>query len=90
MAKRCAAAEGKDVTTNEGLDPDGDHPVQRAWRAHNMPQCGYYQAGEISGRAENRLTPALPHQTVHAVFPHTAFLMLPGRTDNSPGGTSTR
>jgi isoquinoline 1-oxidoreductase alpha subunit len=40
MAKRCAAAEGKDVTTIEGLDPDGDHPVQRAWRAHNVPQCG--------------------------------------------------
>ena len=42
-----AAAEGKDVTTIEGLDPDGNHPVQRAWRAHNVPQCGYCQAGQI-------------------------------------------
>ena len=42
-----AEAEGKDVTTIEGLDPDGNHPVQRAWRAHNVPQCGYCQAGQI-------------------------------------------
>ena len=40
-------AEGKDVTTIEGLDPDGNHPVQRAWRAHNVPQCGYCQSGNI-------------------------------------------
>ncbi len=42
-----AAAEGKDVTTIEGLDPKGNHPVQRAWRAHNVPQCGYCQSGQI-------------------------------------------
>ena len=40
-------AEGKEVTTIEGLDPDGNHPVQRAWRAHNVPQCGYCQSGNI-------------------------------------------
>jgi isoquinoline 1-oxidoreductase alpha subunit len=40
-------AAGKSVTTIEGLDPDGNHPVQRAWRAHNVPQCGYCQAGQI-------------------------------------------
>jgi len=40
-------AEGKDVTTIEGLDPKGNHPVQRAWRAHNVPQCGYCQSGQI-------------------------------------------
>ena len=40
-------ADGKAVTTIEGLDPRGAHPVQRAWRAHNVPQCGYCQSGQI-------------------------------------------
>jgi isoquinoline 1-oxidoreductase alpha subunit len=35
------------VTTIEGLDPNGNHPVQKAWRALNVPQCGYCQAGQI-------------------------------------------
>ena len=39
--------EGKAVTTIEGLDPDGNHKVQKAWRALNVPQCGYCQAGQI-------------------------------------------
>ena len=42
-----SAADNKEVTTIEGLDPDGNHPVQRAWRAHNVPQCGYCQSGQI-------------------------------------------
>ena len=42
-----AAAAGKSVTTIEGLSADGNHPVQRAWRAHNVPQCGYCQSGQI-------------------------------------------
>ncbi len=42
-----AEAEGREVTTIEGLDPDGNHPVQRAWRTHNVSQCGYCQAGQI-------------------------------------------
>lgn len=42
-----SAAEGKSVTTIEGLDPEGNHPVQRAWRAHNVPQCGYCQSGQV-------------------------------------------
>lgn len=42
-----SAAEGSEVTTIEGLDPNGNHPVQRAWRAHNVPQCGYCQSGQI-------------------------------------------
>jgi isoquinoline 1-oxidoreductase alpha subunit len=40
-------AANKNVTTIEGLDSNGNHPVQRAWRAHNVPQCGYCQAGQI-------------------------------------------
>ena len=38
---------GKTVTTIEGLDPEGDHPVQQAWRDHGVPQCGYCQSGQI-------------------------------------------
>ena len=41
------AAAGKKITTIEGLDADGNHPVQKAWRANNVPQCGYCQAGQI-------------------------------------------
>jgi isoquinoline 1-oxidoreductase alpha subunit len=38
---------GREVTTIEGLDPKGDHPVQKAWRQMNVPQCGFCQAGQI-------------------------------------------
>jgi len=38
---------GRAVTTIEGLDPAGNHPVQKAWRTLNVPQCGYCQAGQI-------------------------------------------
>jgi isoquinoline 1-oxidoreductase alpha subunit len=35
------------VTTIEGLSPDGSHPLQKAWEEHDVPQCGYCQAGQI-------------------------------------------
>jgi isoquinoline 1-oxidoreductase alpha subunit len=35
------------IVTIEGLSPDGSHPVQKAWLAHDVPQCGYCQAGMI-------------------------------------------
>lgn len=38
---------GGDITTIEGLDPAGNHPVQVAWRALQVPQCGYCQSGQI-------------------------------------------
>jgi isoquinoline 1-oxidoreductase alpha subunit len=38
---------GRQVTTIEGLSPDGTHPVQVAWRELNVAQCGYCQAGQI-------------------------------------------
>jgi aerobic-type carbon monoxide dehydrogenase small subunit (CoxS/CutS family) len=38
---------GKGVTTIEGLSKDGSHPVQRAWLAEQVPQCGYCQAGQM-------------------------------------------
>jgi isoquinoline 1-oxidoreductase alpha subunit len=37
----------RSIVTIEGLDPAGDHPVQKAWRAANVPQCGFCQAGQI-------------------------------------------
>jgi len=40
-------AEGHEIVTIEGLSADGHHPVQNAWRAANVPQCGYCQPGQI-------------------------------------------
>ncbi|HSR40511.1 MAG TPA: (2Fe-2S)-binding protein, partial [Longimicrobiales bacterium] len=38
-----SAVEGREVTTIEGLSPDGSHPLQRAWVEQDVPQCGYCQ-----------------------------------------------
>lgn len=49
------------VTTIEGLSEHGDHPVQLAWLAHDVPQCGYCQAGQIMSAAsllENSPSPS--------------------------------
>jgi isoquinoline 1-oxidoreductase alpha subunit len=45
-------AEGKRVTTIEGLAPDRSHPLQQAWIAEDVPQCGYCQTGMIMTAAE--------------------------------------
>ena len=37
----------QEITTIEGLSENGDHPVQKAWIEHDVPQCGYCQAGQI-------------------------------------------
>jgi len=42
-----ASVENQDITTIEGLSKNGDHPVQQAWKEHDVPQCGYCQAGQI-------------------------------------------
>jgi isoquinoline 1-oxidoreductase subunit alpha len=42
-----SSAEGAKITTIEGLSENGDHPVQQAWLEHDVPQCGYCQAGQI-------------------------------------------
>ena len=39
------------ITTIEGLSANGDHPLQAAWIAHDVPQCGYCQAGQIMNAA---------------------------------------
>jgi len=50
-ARACAtpmqSLDGKAITTIEGLHPQGNHPVQKAWRDANVPQCGYCQPGQI-------------------------------------------
>src|ERR1044072_4222748 len=57
-------AAGKRVITIEGLSPDGSHPIQRAWKELDAPQCGYCQSGMImAGLAP--LLPNPPHATVH-------------------------
>ena len=47
-----SAAYGKNVTTIEGLSPDGSHPLQIAWLKNNVPQCGYCQSGQIMTAAD--------------------------------------
>ncbi len=42
-----SAAVGKNITTIEGLSENNDHPVQLAWLAEQVPQCGYCQSGQI-------------------------------------------
>ncbi|HTS86918.1 MAG TPA: (2Fe-2S)-binding protein [Gemmatimonadales bacterium] len=42
-----SAASGKQITTIEGLSGDGSHPLQLAWVAEQVPQCGYCQSGQI-------------------------------------------
>jgi isoquinoline 1-oxidoreductase alpha subunit len=42
-----SSAENKEITTIEGLSENGDHPLQKAWIEHDVPQCGYCQTGQI-------------------------------------------
>lgn len=46
-----SSAEGAEITTIEGLSENGDHPLQKAWIEHDVPQCGYCQAGQIMSAA---------------------------------------
>ena len=46
-----SAVEGKEVTTIEGLSSDLSHPLQQAWIAEDVPQCGYCQSGQIMSAA---------------------------------------
>ena len=55
-----SAAEGKSVTTIEGLSRDRSHPLQQAWIAEQVPQCGYCQSGQIMQAAALLETTAAP------------------------------
>ena len=50
-ARRVSGVDGREVTTIEGLSPDGSHPLQRAWVEQDVPQCGYCQSGQIMAAA---------------------------------------
>jgi isoquinoline 1-oxidoreductase alpha subunit len=59
-------AAGQDIVTIEGLDPAGNHPVQRAWRETSAPQCGYCHAGQIMQAAA--LLAVTPKPTDEDIF----------------------
>lgn len=66
-----ASAVDKKITTIEGLSADGSHPVQQAWIKHDVPQCGYCQAGQIMTAAallDSNSSPSETEieQTMHA------------------------
>ena len=46
-----SSVSDKEITTIEGLSEDGSHPLQEAWIEHDVPQCGYCQAGQIMSAA---------------------------------------
>ena len=48
---RVSQVLGQEITTIEGLSPDGQHPLQVAWREGNVPECGYCQSGQIMAAA---------------------------------------
>ena len=55
-----AQAKDKKVVTIEGLSPDNSHPLQKAWIAEQVPQCGYCQSGQIMQAAELLATTKAP------------------------------
>ena len=65
MTRSCitpiSSVAGKKVTTIEGLSADGSHPVQLAWIAEDVPQCGYCQSGQIMSAVA--LLAKKPHPT---------------------------
>src|SRR5690348_9981303 len=64
--------EGKKVTTIEGLSPDSSHPLQKAWVAEQVPQCGYCQSGQImraAGLLKEKRNPSR-HEIVEYMSPN--------------------
>jgi len=63
-----SAILGRSVTTIEGLSRQGQHPLQRAWLAEQVPQCGYCQSGQIMKAAE--LLANIPNPTRDQIVGH--------------------
>lgn len=59
---------GRQVTTIEGLSPDSSHPLQKAWIAEQVPQCGYCQSGQIMQAAG--LLASNPHPSREEIVAH--------------------
>ena len=65
---RLSEVAGRAVTTIEGLSPTSSHPLQRAWLAERVPQCGYCQSGQIMSAAD--LLTQKPVPTRHEIVEH--------------------
>jgi isoquinoline 1-oxidoreductase alpha subunit len=65
---QASQVEGKSVVTIEGLSPDSSHPLQKAWVAEQVPQCGYCQSGQIMKAAE--LLAATPKPNRQQIVTH--------------------
>jgi isoquinoline 1-oxidoreductase alpha subunit len=65
---QASQVEGKNVVTIEGLSPDSSHPLQKAWVAEQVPQCGYCQSGQIMKAAE--LLAATPKPSREQIVTH--------------------
>jgi isoquinoline 1-oxidoreductase subunit alpha len=64
-----SAMEGAEITTIEGLDPNGAHPVQQAWQELQVPQCGYCQSGQIMQAASVlKDNPAISDEQIDAMM----------------------
>ncbi|HVV95230.1 MAG TPA: (2Fe-2S)-binding protein [Hyphomicrobiales bacterium] len=63
-----SAVAGRKVTTIEGLSANDDHPLQKAWIAEQVPQCGYCQSGQIMQAAD--LLSRSPHPTRDEIVQH--------------------
>lgn len=63
-----SAVAGRQVTTIEGLSAHSDHPLQKAWLAERVPQCGYCQSGQIMSAA--MLLKQNPHPTRAQIVEH--------------------
>ena len=68
-----SAVEGREITTIEGLSPDSDHPLQRAWVEEEVPQCGYCQSGQIMRAAD--LLAANPNPTRDEIVNHMSNIL---------------
>ena len=66
-----SAVAGAEVTTIEGLSPDGSHPLQKAWQELDVPQCGYCQSGQLmSAAALLKRTPKPTDQQIEEGMPN--------------------
>jgi isoquinoline 1-oxidoreductase alpha subunit len=66
--KQLSDVAGRSVTTIEGLSPDSSHPVQKAWLAEKVPQCGYCQSGQIMSAVD--LLQQKPHPNRDEIVEH--------------------
>ena len=85
-----ASVAGKSVTTIEGLSADSNHPVQRAWREVDVPQCGYCQSGQIMNAAGLLAKTRAAHRRRHRRGDARQHLPLRDLSGDPPGRASGR